>query len=358
MAKLHSPATRAPDALWYTRSSVPTILGIAAQLDALKEEFSADGFAVRSLQESNNPAARVAHIDHHLANCVRQGGSVPALWARAEGADTRVIGLAWTEEFQVVLALPGTGIRSARDLRGRRLGLPLWPGEPVDMARASALRGLLAALELEGVSYREVEFVDVPALAPALPDQQRPSAYGVPAGHWSKRNYSADIQALMRREVDAIYVKGVRGVEAARLLGAHVVADIGGHPDLRVRSNNGTPRLLTVSAGLLREHPDIVLRFLARLHATADWAAANPVETLALLSRETGAGEDWVRYAYGSDVHDNLRIDMAEFAIAALEDYKNFLFQWGFLRQNFNLRAWLVPEPLAELRHRLRRKAV
>jgi ABC-type nitrate/sulfonate/bicarbonate transport system substrate-binding protein len=125
-------SARNADAIWYSRSSVPTVLGVAAQRGMLQQEFAVDGLALLSVQDYANDAPRDAHIDHQLTRCLRQGGSVPALWARAEGADTRLIGLSWTDEFQVVLALPDSGIRTARDLRGRRLGLPLRPYEKVD----------------------------------------------------------------------------------------------------------------------------------------------------------------------------------------------------------------------------------
>jgi ABC-type nitrate/sulfonate/bicarbonate transport system substrate-binding protein len=217
-----------------------------------------------------------------------------------------------------------------------------------------ALRGFLAVLELEGLSYRDIEFIDVFA-APYSGDEQRPAAAGQPAGHLSARGYRADMQALQRGEVDAIYVKGVRGVEAARLLGARIVADIGGHPDWRVRCNNGTPRPVTVSGALLRNCPEVVARLAACLRRSAAWAAAHPQETLALLSCETGAGRQWVSYAYGSEVHAHLDIDLSEFAIGALEDYKNFLFQWGFLRENFNIRNWLAAEPLRAARQQRHR---
>jgi hypothetical protein len=62
-------------------------------------------------------------------------------------------------------------------------------------------------------------------------------------------------------------VKGALGLETARLLGARIVADIGFHPDPKVRINNGTPRTLTVDAGLIDEHPDLVARFQALAEA-------------------------------------------------------------------------------------------
>lgn len=346
--------------LWYSRSSVPTPLGIAAQLGWLRDEFAAEPTALLSLQESGAVALRDAHMDHRLPNLLRQGGSVPALWARAQGADTRLIGLTWTDEFQVLLALSETGIRHARDLRGLRLGLPLRQEEGVDMARATALRGFLNAIEHNGLHYREVEFVDVPAWPKAAqPEEQSEAFLDLPAGHLSNRDYVADVHALLRKKVDVIYVKGVRGVEVARLLGerATIVANIGGDPDTRAQSNNATPRPLTVNATVLRDHPELVARALRRIVAVGPWAAANPDQALTLLGRETGAREEWVSYAYGIDLHEHLYTDLSERSIGGLEDFKNFLFQWGFIPNNFSVRQWIDPEPLARLDELLRKSA-
>lgn len=334
--------------LWYTRSSVPTPLGLAAQLGWLQREFAADGMAVCSVQESADPLVRESHVDHHLADSFRQGGSVPALWAYSAGADTRLIGLTWTEEFQVVLSRRDSGIDGARQLRGRRLGLPLRPHERIDMARATALRGYVTLLDAEGIGYDEVALIDVPAAAPGRGGDVAATTRG-PAGHLAHRDYQADVQALLRGDVDAIYVKGVRGVEVARQLAdqLQVAADIGGHPDIHIRSNNSTPRPLTVSAITLERDPLLVERFLRQVIDVGAWAEAHPRETVALLARETGSRDEWVSYAYGVEVHRYLHTDLAPYALAALDDFKNFLFKWGFLPHNFDLGSWTAVQPLA-----------
>lgn len=364
MTKEYLQPSRTPATLWYSRSSVPTPLGIAAQLGWLQQEFATDGIAVRSLQQSADPLLRESHVDHHLPDSFRQGGSVPALWACSAGADTRLIGLTWTEEFQAVLSRRGSGIDNAQQLRGRRLGLPSRPHERIDMARATALRGYLTLLDAEGIGYSEVELVDVeasPVTASELPIGNRNTAAwaSTPAGHLTRRDYRADVLALLRGDVDAIYVKGVRGIEVARLLGEQlqVAVDIGGHPDIHVRSNNSTPRPLTISASTLEQYPDHAVRFLRRVVEAGDWAEAHPKETVALLGRETGSVDEWVSYAYGVEVHRYLHTDLADYALSALDDFKNFLFRWGFLPYNFNLGRWVDFGPL-ETVQRLRRKRI
>ncbi|MDO9180563.1 MAG: ABC transporter substrate-binding protein [Agitococcus sp.] len=338
-----STPTNAVDTLWYTRCPVPTPLGLAVQLGWFSDEFEPDGITLKTLQDTIDPALRESHYDHHLLNSFRQGGNVPALWARAQGADTRVIGLNWIDEYQAILSAPTSNIREPKDLRGRRLALPKH-NNTIDHARAGALRGFLATLELGDVDPAEVEFVDI-----EIKNTLTAWANNGRANRGSNGGYQPLIDALLNGDVDAIFVKGSRGVEITQLNGAHVVTDLRNHPDPLVRANNGAPRPITVDTHLLETRPDIVARFLARIVDIGDWAAAHPAETLAYVSHETGSNEQWVKAAYGADLHLHQRTDLSEQSIAGLEAYKNFLFAHGFLKNDFDVRAWIDPRPLTEL---------
>lgn len=340
--------------LWYTRCPVPTALGIAVQLGWFVDEFGGEGIALHSIQESADPNARESHFDHNLPSSFRQGGNIPAIWARSRGADTRVIGLSWTDEFQAIVALPDSGIRRAADLVGRRIGLPV-NAVSIDFNRASALRGFAKALELDGYGLSDVEWIDTKGEdAPGL------GGSGIATGEhrrWRTRHgYRAEVLALVRGEVDAIFVKGALGLETVRLIGGRVIADLGGHPDPKVRINNGTPRTLTVDAKLIDERPDIVARFLGRVVDAGDWARAHGEETLSYIASETGSTVDWVRAAYGEDAPAKLATFLSDDAAAALGDFKDFLFAHGFLPADFDVRSWIDRRPfeaLADLRRKV-----
>ena len=105
--------------LWYTRCPVPTPLGIAAQLDWVRKEFARDGIDVRTLQDESDPILRDSHFDHTLANSFRQGGNIPAIWARSTGRKTRVLGLSWTDEAQLIFSRPDSKVRDDRGPQGQ-----------------------------------------------------------------------------------------------------------------------------------------------------------------------------------------------------------------------------------------------
>lgn len=124
-----------------------------------------------------------------------------------------------------------------------------------------------------------------------------------------------------------------------------------------MRANNGTPRPLTVDAALIEQRPDLVERFLARVIAAGDWAAAHPDETVVYIARETGSTADWVREAYGANAHGALATFLSGEAIGALARFKDFLFAHGFLEADFDAHAWIDPRLLAAVERRQRQAA-
>ncbi|HTA93077.1 MAG TPA: ABC transporter substrate-binding protein [Polyangiaceae bacterium] len=333
------------DTLWYTRCPVPTPLGIAAQQGLIEEEFAKDGIQVRTLQDVTDPTLRDSHYDHTLENSFRQGGNIPAIWARATGRATRVVGLTWTDEAQVILTLPQNKIPALGDLKGKRLGVLVNKSIKIDFWRATTLRAYVAALKLEGLTERDVKLVDL-----ERSDTPQARTRGWAQGDPRK---SPEARALLEGEVDAIFHKGSRGLGIARAIGAEVVFDLGKHPDPKVRVNNGSPRTLTVDAGLLEKHPDLAVRLLKRVLSAGRWAEANPREAIAYVARETGSTEEAVALAYGKDVGSHLQTDLLESSIAALSDFKDFLLTWGFLPHDFDVRGWIDPYPLTQARKEL-----
>jgi ABC-type nitrate/sulfonate/bicarbonate transport system substrate-binding protein len=334
--------------LWYTRCQHPSPLGLAAQLGWFLDEFTDDGIDVFTLQETADLRLLASHLDHHLTNSFRQGGSTPAIWARSRGADTRVIGFNWVDEFQAILTSPKSGISGPEGLRGCSIALPVTTGVPIDIRRAEALRGFRITLEYVGLSIADVATVDI-----SLPEPD-PRTRNAPLTRYA--GYEPVIEAVLNGTVDAVYVKGSRGLQTAFESGCRVTFDIRNHPDPLSRVNQGAPRPITVDSTLLREHPDIVVRFLTRVAAVGQWAVAHPAETLLYMSRETKSPERWVRLAYGEDLHLRQRTLIDRACIEALRRYKDFLLESGFIGADFAVEEWVDPAPLDTALERLRAK--
>ncbi|TKB16499.1 MAG: ABC transporter substrate-binding protein [Mesorhizobium sp.] len=323
--------------IWYTRCPVPTPVGLAAQLGYLDETFSKEGIELKSIIDSPNRDIRQSHFNHTLEWSFRHGGNVPPIRARSEGRKTRLVGITWTDEFQAIITLPGSGIRNTRDLKGRRFGIARRPEGIADFMRATALKGLVSALSLEGLTHEDVEIVDIALTDSVLDSQEGPSLFGLKR----RQTYGEEAAALIRGEVDAIYVKGTAGINVANLIGAIEVAEFGFHPDPKIRINSGSPRVLTVDERLAEERPDLVTRLIETILRASAWAEAHPDDTRRFVARESGATEEQVLAANGPELHKHLSLGLEPELIAAISHYKDFLRDWGFLAGDFDVEDWV-----------------
>jgi ABC-type nitrate/sulfonate/bicarbonate transport system substrate-binding protein len=336
--------------IWYTRCPAPTPFGIAAQKGWLQQEFAADGIDVKALQDADDVLIRRSHFTHSQPWSFRQGGNIPALWARAQGSDTRLIGLSWVDEFQALITLDRQLDATPHALAGRRFGLPRnTRANVVDFHRATALRGFSSLLDVVGAQFEDIDLVELPHTPRGLEDAK--PASGAPLGVWldaqRSHEFAREAEALLRGEADVVFVKGATGLDIANLLGAKVLVEIGAQSNRALHANNGTPRPLTVDAQLLRERPDLVERVLARTLAAGDWAETHAAEVASYVAREVRSAEHWVERAYPGGLHRQLAIGLDPQALAALADFKQFLFKWGFVATDFDFDAWVDPVPLA-----------
>jgi ABC-type nitrate/sulfonate/bicarbonate transport system substrate-binding protein len=335
--------------IWYTRCPVPTAFSIALRNGWFDDEFAADGIEVNSLLKSTDPAVRESHFDHTLADSFRHGGNTPPIWSRAKGNDVRLIGLSWTEQPQFLLSKPESGIKTARDLKGKRLALPRRPNESIDFTRANYLQFYETALASAGLSLKDVELVDVVVERTFLADSGKPSKDG---SLWNASQLRAsqreEVAAYWQGKVDVIASAGPRGLENKSLLGAHIVHDISAQPERLARTSNSAPYTFTVSGAFLKERPDLVARLLARVLEAAEWAKTHQEQAVRVTALELGVAEDFVVEAFGDNLVKQLDVNLSPDNVAALRLRKDFLLKHGFLPKDFDLDQWIDASPLRE----------
>lgn len=344
--------TGRPDTLWYTRCPVPTASGIAIHKGWINQAFEPLGIDVLSLRSNPARDVRQSHFNHGQGNSFRQGGNAPPIWAKASGQDTVVLGLTWLPQYQSILALPGSGIHRIEDLRGKRLALPRRVNEKIDFWRASALQGYAQALASVGLTLDDVQLVDLPIDAPYIADVAASASGPLFDARQTASAARREVFALIRGEVDALYHYGAGGPALQEFLGANVVVDLNHHPDTAVAINNGTPNVLTVSASLAREHPELVARYLAQVLRAAYWARTHRQEALDIIADEVSVATEWVPTAFDAKLIDNLVPSLDAPLVHALTVRKNFLLAHGFLPRDFPIDEWIDPRPLA-LAHEL-----
>jgi len=307
----------------------------------MAEAFGRHGIAVRRVHElglnlvANDPENQARHL-------FREGGNIQALAARALGAPTRVIGLTWTDERQAIMVRRDVGILDPSGLKNLRFALPGYArtrGESI--ARGMALHGIKSALALGGLTLEDVELIEIPA-----PPVEQASIEGM-------RRLWLGLEWLASGRVDAVYVKGAAGAEAAQRLGLETGIDLDAYPSRLARVNNGTPRPITVHEHMIEQHFDLVVRFLEQTLRAADWASTNLPRLQHILAQETLAGIAAVGAAYRNDFHRSLHPDLSADRIGMLRNQANFLWYHGFLDQAVDVDRWIDARPLeAALRRR------
>lgn len=326
--------------LWYTRCAVPTASSLAFQQGWLQESFADIDISLASVRAADDIAIRDSHYTNSLRNQFREGGNIPAIWARSIGQPTVVVGITWVEEFQAIVTGKNSAINQLQQLRGHRLGLPQHVGQAIDHGRASALHGFVSALEVAGIATDEVKFVDIEA--PRLDIREDPST-GVLS---DRRRGSSLLDALDSGLIDAAYIKGPGAIKQIRQRGLKVLFEISAYPDSKIRINNALPRPITADRDLVLQRPDLVARYLAVLLKTGYWASQHPQAALKLVATETGSSEADAAVAYGAELHQHLIPSLNDDVVAGLEHQKRFLHQWGFLSADFDFASWIVHEPL------------
>lgn len=330
--------------IWITRCPVPTATGIALKRGTLTQKFKQKNTEVFALQDFRQGLS-IHHIDHQLPVLFREGGNVPALAARSEGAPSRLIGLTWIDEWQVIIVRPESKVSSPEHLKGLKFALPKYADRrAASIFRAMSLQGIKGTLQIAGLTIQDVEFVEVQ-------DRGDSGQALDPSVFWT------GLDALTRGDVDAVYVKGASAVEAARKRGLKVGINLDQFPDLSTRVNNGTPRPITVHEDLLNNHFDVVVDFLEELLDTADWAQDHLDEVLSILEAETIAEAESVATAYKNDFHRSLHPSLSDERLQLLRQQKDFLWLHGFLERDVDLEAWIDHRPLAEVLKRRQQKA-
>lgn len=336
------------DELWYTRCPVPTSFEIALNNGLFDEEFGGTGLDWLALAESTDPAVHHSHFTHRKANSFRHGGNIPAIFAQSHGADTRVIGVSWPKTHYPVMALPESGIRTAADLKGKRLLVPVRRDVEIDFWRASTIGVYEKALASAGLTFDDVELVEIENPPHRMPgageaDDRARQRWSLNSGYTFRR---AVLVPLVSGQVDAVTSQASMVLELAGMTGAEVVFEQADQPDLLARVNNGAPDTLTVSGELAERHPERVARVIVRMIQASRWAKEHHTETIDLFAQRLQIPAVLLEATYGDEISGHLDLSLPPETAAVLESEQDVLYRHGFIPEKFDVEAWIDPRPL------------
>lgn len=339
--------------IWYTRCPSPTAASVAIRQGWMDEEFAPDGIAVRSLAEAPDEKRRHAHYSHDHPALFRFGGYVPPLVAQSRGADLKVIGLSWHDRVSGFYALSESGLRKGTDLKGRRIALPIRRNDDVDWWRATVLAGIEQLSHATGLSTDDFTIVPIKIDRTYFADATVSAV--AHQSLWGARSQFAiqreEVAALYRGEVDAVYSDAAQAAVLQATTGALPVELLRGYED-ESDAGFGHPNVLTVSARLLAERPDLVDRWVGRLLEAQAWVWANISETRRIFANDTGLPEALLDQGFSARLTDQVDVSLAENRIALLKKKNDHLLRHAFLDHAFDFEAMIDHGPLSRAKAR------
>jgi ABC-type nitrate/sulfonate/bicarbonate transport system substrate-binding protein len=311
------------------RQAVPTALSFAVRRGVFDSALRDIRIQVSDLNPEESESA---------AEGLRESDGIAGLLELANDGDRRLLGLTTARQFRALVALPAARIRSVRDMRNRKIGLPT----NRRYARVCALHVWTLALEASGLTDGSVEKVDIQHLSARAEDGASDAMLpGCPP------EYATVIAALAAGKVDVVYVQGLRGIQAMRSCGAHAIFILSEHPDPTVRAHSLIPNVLTVDRHLADRSADRIAQVLACVRSNGVWAKSHEREVLRSVAEEFGAPEADIRAAFGREVHRHFVPELSEPLIAGLERLQRSLARLNCIAAEDLVRSAINPAPLA-----------
>lgn len=293
----------------------------------------------------------LAHFTHSRKDFFRDGGNIPAIWAKSEGRKTKLIGLTFSDDGGQILTRRDSGIFRIHDLKGRKFGLfKRLNTDRVDFWRATAEKGILTALKINGLKRDDVKIVDLPV------EESYPST--APANSpaelwWSKKSdsqkspgvYDTEIKALLDEKVDAIYVNRGRAANFLAAGNVKAIENLAAHPDWTLQVAN-TPYSITVSAELANEHPEVPVAYLKAVIKAGRWIKENQPEAEKIFAKVIAP---WAGTALAAELAKyDFVPNLSKQNLAGIEVEKQFLLENGYIKNDFNVQEWADPAYLEE----------
>ena len=351
--------------LFYSFCPVVLASHVALQRGFLEEEFAKDDVDIRHITTLPSRDWQ-SHFSHKYPHLIRDGGNVPPIWTRSEGADIRVIGMIWVRRAQVVLVKKDSAITSVKELKGKRLPLVRRLGSLIDFPRAITKRGIIMSLKAHGLGEDDVHFVDIPLSTSIISNEKAVTTTGgrkvpppsirvdEPGKQLLKR---PEVDALNRGEVDAIFAFGGAEVMLEQAGIGRVLYNLNDHPDWKYRVNH-YPYVCTVTGELARDYPELLVRWMRALIRAGIWAKDNSDEVVDIMARERMVPLEAFKRSYPEDFHQHLVPEITDMGIEALEIEKRFLREHGFINNDFDVRSWVDGSFLEQAMQELRAEEI
>jgi ABC-type nitrate/sulfonate/bicarbonate transport system substrate-binding protein len=148
--------------------------------------------------------------------------------------------------------------------------------------------------------------------------------------------------ALLSGKVDAIYTQSKVFQHLQEDTGKiRMIEDLTRYPDYRLQVAN-TPAVITCTDVMANEHPELVVTYMKAMIKVGRWANQFPEAAAHLLDRQTFYRDPEDTYQGIKDV--DLVPNLSPQNLECVETGKEFMLKHGYIKNDFDVRAWAAPE--------------
>lgn len=297
------------------------------------------------------------HFTYDQPAYTRFGGEIPPLVSEALRAPgrTRLLGITPLRAHQGYYVLAQSPIRSASDLKGRRVGvsdaarrilqrelgdyLQLDPWRQTLIALGTwEARALLHTLEAGNLRLNDVELVRIESPGVDVPKERLNAASSLKGADLFLNVAQHQAAILEQGKADAIFAWLPWAAELEERIGARPIVEL----DRDIR--NAYASVWTVSSQLLEEQPEVVQRLVDAVVDAGRWAVGHGEQVTRLHAENLGVSETAIRLGFGSDFHRHLVPRLDEDALGILERTQKFLLEHALIPKPVHLNHWIAPE--------------
>ena len=338
--------------VYYTNCPLVSASNVDQELGWTREEYKKIGVDfsfMRSRRETN----WYPHYIHNMDNLIRFGGLFPPVHVKADLRDTRLLGATHVWEGGVMVVRSRDDIYKMSDLKGKKIGLTKSLNTiKNDWWRIQEHQGIELMLRLNDMSMDDVEIVEFPYPDDWYDNPEMLDPMENPSELWLKRDHKHDLAfrpletALDEGVVDAIYNQSGPLQQPQMATGKFkAIEDLSKYPDWTLQVSN-VPAVITCTNEMAEQHPELVVAFMKGMIKVGRWANEHKHAAAAILDKQTFYLD--VEHTYRGIKNVDMVPSLNAMNMASIEIGKDFMFEHGYIENDFDVHEWAAPEFLEQ----------
>ena len=338
--------------VYYTNCPLVSASNVDQELGWTREEYKKIGVDfsfMRSRRETN----WYPHYIHNMDNLIRFGGLFPPVHVKADLRNTRLLGATHVWEGGVMVVRSRDDIYKMSDLKGKKIGLTKSLNTiKNDWWRIQEHQGIELMLRLNDMSMDDVEIVEFPYPDDWYDNPEMLDPMENPSELWLKRDHKHDLAfrpletALDEGVVDAIYNQSGPLQQPQMATGKFkAIEDLSKYPDWTLQVSN-VPAVITCTNEMAEQHPELVVAFMKGMIKVGRWANEHKHAAAAILDKQTFYLD--VEHTYRGIKNVDMVPSLNAMNMASIEIGKDFMFEHGYIENDFDVHEWAAPEFLEQ----------